>query len=53
MPVPFLGYKKVMFVRDFYKALWEHTANSSLKGFVVSGNGGVGLSWWLVWFLIK
>ena len=53
VPVPFLGYKKVMFVRDFYKALWEHTANSSLKGFVVSGNGVVGLSWWLVWFLIK
>ena len=53
VPVPFLGHHKVMLVRDFYEALWEHVANSSFKGFVVSGNEGVGLSWWLAWVLIK
>ena len=51
--VPLLGHEKVMFVRDIYKALWEHVANSSLKGFVVSGSAGIGKSWWLVWVLIK
>ena len=53
VPVPFLGHKEVMLVRDFYEALWEHVVNSSFKGFVVSGNEGVGLSWWLAWVLIK
>ena len=53
VPVPFLGHEKVMYVRDFYKALWEHVANSSFEGFVVCGNEGVGLLWWLVWVLVQ
>ena len=42
-----------MFVREVYEALWDHVTNSSLKAFVVSGNAGIGKSWWLVWVLIK
>ena len=53
VPVPFLGGSTVMVVRDVYKALWEHVATSSFTGFVVSGNAGIGKSWWLVWVLIK
>ena len=53
VPVPFLEGRTDMFMRDVYKALWERIANSSLKGFVVSGNAGIGKSWWLVWVLIK
>ena len=53
VPVPLSEGRTDMFVRDVYTALWEHVANSSSKGFVVSGNAGIGKSWWLVWVLIK
>ena len=42
-----------MFVREVYEALWDHTAKSSFKAFVISGNAGIGKSWWLAWVLIK
>ena len=52
--VPFLGKNRQdMFVREVYTALWDHVANSTFKAFVVSGNAGIGKSWWLVWVLIK
>eukprot|EP00891_Asterochloris_glomerata_P007566 jgi/Astpho2/7566/Aster-02472 len=53
VPVPFLRGRQDMFVREVYEALWDHVTNSSLKAFVVSGNAGIGKSWWLVWVLIK
>ncbi len=53
VPVPFLEGRTDMFVRDVHKALWDHVVNSSLNGFVVTGNAGIGKSWWLVWVLIK
>ena len=53
VPVPFLGQRQDMFVREVYTALWKHVTESSYKGFVVSGNAGIGKSWWLVWVLIK
>ena len=53
VPVPFLEGRQDLFVRDVHKAPWEHVTNSSFKGFVVSGNVGIGKSWWLVWVLIK
>ena len=40
-------------MRKVYEALWDHVANSSFKAFVVSGNAGIGMLWWLVWILIK
>ena len=53
VPVPCLGGGQDLFVREVYEALWDHVTDSSLKGFVVSGNAGIGKSWWLVWALIK
>ena len=53
VPVPFLRGTQDMFVHEVYEALWDHFINSSLKAFVVSGNAGIGKSWWLVWVLIK
>ena len=54
VPVPFLGKKRQdMFVREVYTALWVYVENSPFKAFVVSGNAGIGKSWWLVWVLIK
>ena len=53
VPIPCLERRQDLFVREVYKALWDHVTNSSLKGFVVSGNAGIGKSWWLVWALIK
>ena len=53
VPIPCLEGGQDLFVREVYKALWDHVTNSSLKGFVVSGNAGIGKSWWLVWVLIK
>ena len=51
--IPCLGGGRDLFVREVYVALWDHVTNSSLKGFVVSGNAGIGKSWWLVWALVK
>ena len=53
VPVPGLGGGQDLFVRKVYEALCDHVTDSSLKGFVVSGNVGFGKSWWLVWALIK
>ena len=53
VPVLFLEGSSVMLVREVYQELWEHIANSTLKGFVVSGSEDTGKSWWLLWVLIK
>ena len=53
VPVQFLRGRQGMFVREVYEALWDHVANSSFKAFVVSGNAGIGKSYWLVWVLIN
>ena len=40
-------------MRKVYKALWKHFTTGTRVGFVVTGNEGIGKSWWLVWDLIK
>ena len=59
MPTPLLGFPELgnrILVRECYLLLWERLqqlhAKRACTGFIITGQPGVGKTFWLIWLLI-